>query len=157
MFGDYKCCVRNSKEEKYKKLLVQIFILNFGRIYDYEKQRKNRNKQRKKIKKSEKVKLLIFLGNYWLGSDLVKDFDDLCYFLGCHTNRGKSNFCFKVSGFFSKSYTYCILPMLNMIVMKVAKLYVLYETYQWITIYAWHDIIGILTFVHGDVALIVQP
>ena len=34
--------VQDFHEEKLKKLLDQVFILNFGRIYDYEKQRKNK-------------------------------------------------------------------------------------------------------------------
>ena len=44
-----------------------------------------------------------------------------------HTNRGDAHFVLKMSGFIPKTYTYCIFSMLSMIVMKVAKLYVLYE------------------------------
>ena len=109
---------------------------------------KNKEKIEKNKKRSEKIRLLIFLGNNWSKSDLAKDLDNLHYFRDWHANRVKSNFNFKVSGFFPKGYTCCILPMLNMIVMKVAKLYILYEHFiifihvllhQWIMIL--HDMI----------------
>jgi len=44
-----------------------------------------------------------------------------------HANQGDAHFVLKVSDFIPKAYTCCIFLMLSMIVMKVAKLYVLYE------------------------------
>ena len=75
-----------------------------------------------------------------------------------HAFQGGLNLKLKVSDFLQKAYTYYALSMLSMIVTIVAKLYVLYEhhiifiyvlLHWWITIFAWHDIIGILIFVHG--------
>ena len=64
---------------------------------------------------------------------------DLCNFLdlarksssgtqieAVHVFQGISDFVLKVSGYTPKAYTCYILPMLNMIIMKVAKLYIFY-------------------------------
>ena len=56
-------------------------------------------------------------------------------------------FLFKGEWFLPKAYTCCILPMLSMIVMKMAKLYVLYE---YIIIYYY---INGLRFMHGTILL----
>ena len=88
----YKGYCRNFHEAKLKKLIDQVFMLNFGRIYDYEKQ-KRIGKMEKNKKKSRKNQILIlFLENYWSGSDLAKDLGDLRYFRDLHVFRNKSNF-----------------------------------------------------------------
>ena len=56
IFVNYKGYFRNFHEEKLKKLIDQLFMLNFGRIYDYEKQRKKQEKWRKIRKSLEKIR-----------------------------------------------------------------------------------------------------